>query len=140
MSSNSFLEINFLSNRAFRSSRFSSSLLKYKLESSNRDSAPYLFAIELFNSDFAFSRLACFCFNLDFDMSTEVCDSFTLKVKGFWSKIARTSPFFICSLKSLLISTIFPDISDDNVNVDVGIILTVAETLFIIFPFSIFMY
>ena len=76
-------EINFLSNRAFRSSRFSSSLLKYKLESSNRDSAPYLFAIELFNSDFAFSRLACFCFNLDFDISTEVCDSFTLKAKGF---------------------------------------------------------
>ena len=44
------------------------------------------------------------------------------------------------TLKSLLISTIFPDISDDNTNVEVGIILPVAETVFLIFPFSIFIY
>ena len=41
-------------------------------------------------------------------------------------------PFFI--------STIFPDISDDSVNVEVGIIFPVADTVFLMLPFSILIY
>ena len=139
-SSSSFLDINFFSNNLDLSSKFSFSLLILRDESFSFDTAPSLFEIELFNSDFAFSKLPIFCFNFDLDILTEVSVSSTLKIKGFWSKVARTSPILICSLKSLFIFTIFPEISDDKVNVEVGIILPVADTVFLMLPFSILIY
>ena len=139
-SSSSFLDINFFSYNFVLSSKFSFSLLILRDESFSFDTAPFLFEIELFNSDFAFSKLPIFCFNFDLDILTEVLVSSTFKMKGFWSNVARTSPILIFSLKSLFISTIFPEISEDKVSVEVGIILPVADTVFLIFPFSTLIY